>query len=334
MDWTTIGHKKIKNYLENCLQRESLSHAYLFFGKKGLGKYNFARDFAKAVLCFSLTGDKENVPCGHCEACLSFDKKNHLDFIELNQEKDAQNISIKQIRELNKQVVSSSFLGTWQVIIIKGADHLSLAAANALLKTLEEPRKKTIFILLAENLSYLPQTIVSRTEKIKFLPVGKEEMKADLKLLGFPDLNMEDILSISQGKPEKATFFLKNEKSWPVYLKNVNLFLKIISSKKFEKIKIAGQLLENAKKVDIAEREYLLSIVIFWETLWRDLLLLKMSISDIILNNRVEKQLVMLAPYFEHQKIVEIIRELEILKESIKTNQNNKLVLENFLLKI
>ncbi|MFC5437600.1 DNA polymerase III subunit delta' [Rhodanobacter umsongensis] len=151
-------------------QRDALPHALLLVGAVGLGKRAFARRFVLGLLCSEpVDGDS----CGHCRSCLLFAAGTHPDVISLTfgVRKDGvqrSEIVVDQIRELSARLAMSSQFGGWQVATIDPADAMNAAAANALLKTLEEPAAQTMLILLADAPWRLPQTIRSRCQRIEF----------------------------------------------------------------------------------------------------------------------------------------------------------------------
>ncbi len=151
-------------------QRDALPHALLLCGAAGLGKQVFARRFVRGLLCTAATdGDA----CGHCRSCQLTSAGTHPDLVELtfSLRKDGTprtEIVVDQIRDLSARLALRSQLGGWQVATIDPADAMNAAAANALLKTLEEPSERTMLILLADAPWRLPQTIRSRCQRIEF----------------------------------------------------------------------------------------------------------------------------------------------------------------------
>jgi DNA polymerase-3 subunit delta' len=151
-------------------QRDALPHALLLCGSAGLGKRAFARRFVRGLMCTeAVAGDA----CGHCRGCQLAEAGTHPDIVELTfgLRKDhtpRSEIVVDQIRELSARLAMRSQLGGWQVATIDPADALNAAAANALLKTLEEPAARTLLILLADAPWRLPQTIRSRCQRIEF----------------------------------------------------------------------------------------------------------------------------------------------------------------------
>ncbi len=151
-------------------QRDALAHALLLCGPAGLGKRAFAQRFVQGLLC---TEPTEGDPCGHCRSCLLIAAGTHPDVLSLSfgLRKDGvqrSEIVVDQIRELSARLAMSSQFSGWQVVTIDPADAMNPAAANALLKTLEEPAAQTMLILLADAPWRLPQTIRSRCQRIEF----------------------------------------------------------------------------------------------------------------------------------------------------------------------
>jgi DNA polymerase-3 subunit delta' len=151
-------------------QRDALPHALLLCGANGLGKRAFAQRFVNGLLC---SDSRDGDPCGSCRSCLLIEAGSHPDVVTLSfgVRKDGTprtEIVVDQIRELSTRLAMRSQLGGWQVVTIDPADAMNPAAANALLKTLEEPSAQTMLILLADSPWRLPQTIRSRCQRIEF----------------------------------------------------------------------------------------------------------------------------------------------------------------------
>jgi DNA polymerase-3 subunit delta' len=165
--------------LQTRRQRDALPHALLLCGPRGLGKRDFLKRFVRGLLCQNAShGDA----CGTCRSCLLFDAGTHPDVVALSYglRKDGvqrSEIVVDQIRELSARLATSSQFGGWQVASIDPADAMNAAAANALLKTLEEPASQTMLILLADAPWRMPATIRSRCQRIDFhLPTQAESL--------------------------------------------------------------------------------------------------------------------------------------------------------------
>ena len=185
-------------------QRGALPHALLLCGPQGLGKRDFLRRFVRGLLC---QHPQEGDACGTCRSCLLFDAGTHPDYVSLSYglRKDGvqrQDIVVDQVRDLSARLATSSQFGGWQVASIDPADAMNTAAANALLKTLEEPASQTMLILVANAPWRMPATIRSRCQRMDFQLPQREESLAWLQQLGVRDA--ETALAAAGGNPGLA----------------------------------------------------------------------------------------------------------------------------------
>lgn len=137
-----------------------LGHAWLLLGDPGLGKEQLAERLARLHLCQQ---PDRGEPCGHCHSCQLFDKGNHPDLGQLSRE--GKTIGVEAIRDICNRLQGSAQLGRGKVVIISDAERMTESAANALLKTLEEPAGDSLLLLIASQVSRLLPTILSRCHK-------------------------------------------------------------------------------------------------------------------------------------------------------------------------
>lgn len=189
--------KPWQQFLAYRLQKR-LPHALMLLGAEGLGKKQFALSVAFSILCSS---NSFGIPCGTCSDCCLFNAQSHPDLILIEPEKNGQAIKIDQIRELNYRVSETSLKGGFKVIILNPATAMNRNAANAFLKTLEEPSPNTLIILVSDQRSTLPPTIISRCQKIYFPKPTEDEA---LAWLGTSSSDIKLLLSLSQGAPLKV----------------------------------------------------------------------------------------------------------------------------------
>jgi len=205
---TLIGHKNIIEYFNLLYKKDMLSHAYLFIGKEGIGKRMTARFIAMLLNC-----KNEARPCFMCASCLGVQKGNQPDVMEIYPETS---IGIQNIREIQKRTYLKNFSSSYKVIIIDEADALTMEAANAFLKTLEEPPLGVIFFLITSKPENLPVTIRSRTKKIWFT-LKHREIKEHLLNKGLDSNRVNFLLKLSEGrfsiieKMVKQNYALKKE---------------------------------------------------------------------------------------------------------------------------
>ncbi len=171
-----IAQEHITKILKNAVKGNQLSHAYLFVGSRGTGKTSTARILAKAVNC--MNPKKDGNPCNECEACVAITNGNYMDLVEIDA---ASNRGIDQIRELKERIEFAPVKGKYKVYIIDEVHMLTTEAFNALLKTLEEPPKHVIFILVTTDVHKLPATILSRCQRYDFRLGTEEEISKTLK---------------------------------------------------------------------------------------------------------------------------------------------------------
>lgn len=166
-----IGNEKIKQNLELILKNNNIFHCYMFSGTEGIGKKEFAKEFAKGVLC-----TESNSPCGECKSCIEFDGANNPDFyyIGLGDEKS---IKIDIVRQMQKKIQELPIVSNKKVYIIDNFEYMTREAQNCLLKTIEEPPEFVALILITSNESKILNTIKSRCLKISFQNIDDNLLK-------------------------------------------------------------------------------------------------------------------------------------------------------------
>lgn len=164
-----VGQEHIVRILRNAIRLDRIAHAYLFCGPRGTGKTTTARLLAKAVNC--LHPDPDQRPCNQCESCLAIAAGTATDVIEIDA---ASNRGIDDIRDLRERVKYAPVQLRTKFYIVDEAHQITGAAANAFLKTLEEPPAHTKFVLATTDPDELLPTIVSRCQRFDFRRIGFE----------------------------------------------------------------------------------------------------------------------------------------------------------------
>ena len=222
-------HEKIGDQWQTLLKEGRLHHAILLSSPKGSGKRELGARLAKTLLCSQGTssGEVSLSPCGFCHACRLFEAETHPDFHCIKPEEGKTILGVDLIRKGVQSAWETSILGGARVILIEQADKMNTAAANALLKTLEEPPLQCHFILLADSLSGMLATVLSRCNKWKpSLPderVVKEWVEAQL-MQSVP----LQIIRLHRGAPLAAKAFVENNTvvQFDALLKAFSLYLK------------------------------------------------------------------------------------------------------------
>ncbi len=170
-----IGQEAVVKTLKNAIDLDRISHAYIFAGPRGVGKTTISRILTKCLNCEKGISSE---PCNQCENCLEIDKGSFPDMYEIDA---ASNRGIDDIRNLKDNIGYSPIKGRYKVYIIDEAHMLTREAFNALLKTLEEPPPKNIFILATTELHKIPDTIKSRCQTFIFKPPNVIQIKEYLE---------------------------------------------------------------------------------------------------------------------------------------------------------
>lgn len=197
-----IGHEKVKIKLEKIIESNSISHAYLFSGKEGIGKKTLAIEFAKSIMCNESTNFDY---CGNCESCITFESGN--DFKIIFPTKNV--IKVDEIREFCGELFLKPTKTSHKVFIIDNAECMNEQAQNALLKVLEEPPLYATIILITSNKEKLLNTIKSRVVDVQFDFLSNEEIK---KILDSRNIEYaEDAIKYANGSLKKALDFVNDE---------------------------------------------------------------------------------------------------------------------------
>ncbi|WP_058998088.1 DNA polymerase III subunit gamma/tau [Leptolyngbya sp. NIES-2104] len=174
-----VGQTAIATTLSNALLQNRIAPAYLFTGARGTGKTSSARIFAKSLNCISVNAPTDE-PCGICQTCQEITRGNALDVIEIDA---ASNTGVDSIRELIERAQFAPVQCRYKAYLIDEVHMLSNAAFNSLLKTLEEPPERVVFILATTDPQRVLPTIISRCQRFDFRRIPIDDMTQHLKLI-------------------------------------------------------------------------------------------------------------------------------------------------------
>jgi len=194
-----LGHDPVWAALETALQRDRLPHAILLTGPTGIGKSAFALRFAARLLC---TG--ADPPCGDCARCRQVAAGSHPDVTRIGLLTGKKEIGIEQARTLKQVIRMRANPGSRKVAVVDDADRLSIAAQNALLKTLEEPPGDAVLLLTAASPGSLLPTVRSRCRRLALLPLADADMRTVLSAHGVPRESLAALVERAGGSPGRA----------------------------------------------------------------------------------------------------------------------------------
>lgn len=250
-----IGHKNAREFLERSLANGRVAHAYLFSGPSKVGKMAVARAFAEYLLhTKSLEAHPDVIFTGRLS-----DEKTGL---------PKSNISIEQIREVRERLTQSSLIPGWKIAIIEDADAMGIEAANALLKTLEEPRGQTLIILIARDIRYIPQTIRSRAQLVRFGLASQKEIETGLVSRGAAREKAIEISELVHGRSGVAVDLLEDKNALKELKEEIDERQELLSKPDYERMLWIEKRAKGLKSAAL-EDEFRL-----WRQILRDQLLL------------------------------------------------------------
>src|SRR5271165_1502686 len=178
VSWHSVrGHDRIVTVLRSNLRNGRFPHAFLFVGPDGVGKRTFARTLAQALLC-ERNPETMLEPCGTCPGCVQVEAGTHPDLLEVARPDQRQELPIQVIRDLCAEFGLKPARGERKIAIVDDLDDMNDEAANAFLKTLEEPPPGAVLILIGTSAELQLETIVSRCQVVRFEPIAEPELAA------------------------------------------------------------------------------------------------------------------------------------------------------------
>ena len=310
--WDVIGHQSVVEALQRHLEVDKVNHAYLFVGPESVGKKKVATEFAKALFC-----QEEIGYCGQCQSCRNIEAGKQVDVVSVAKTKGK--ISIAAVRQVRHQLMLKSHDGGYRICIIDGVDNFTLPAANAILKILEEPTQRVVFVLLAESIEGIIPTIVSRCVGFNFNLVPKSEIEKNLSVAN-DSLSLATIARSACGRPGLAIKYVNNSAE-----------LTRCQERRQELREILGQdinssfQLVNSWKV---KNEQALEFIKVMTEHFRDLAVSKAQCPELAL----EEENTTAVDQFSGGQIKDILSYLLVANKLLSQNVNPKLIVENFIL--
>jgi len=350
--WQIYGQEHILRQLEPALAGDHLSHAYLLVGPPHVGKMTLALNLAQSVNCLEGPG----VPCGACTQCSRIAAGHHADVRivavgrrETSGDSDdgsgradtradtrpdtneaarpAQStvIHIDDVRDVLHQVNLKPFEGSRIVVIFDGAESLSEAAANALLKTLEEPPPQVLVLLLTTNEDYLPSTILSRCQRLVLLPLSQIQLA-------------ERLVADHQAGAEEAARLARLSRGCLGWAIGALEDPQVLEQREAELDRLreaceAGLSLRFGYATELAtlfskDREATIQLLYLWLRWWRDLMLIKEGVQEFVTNEDQLSELSLQATQLTTGRIVQVIKSLIHTIDALDHNANPRLTLE------
>jgi DNA polymerase-3 subunit delta' len=264
MDWNILGHEWAVELLQGHVARSEVRHAYLFTGSQGVGRRTLALRLAQALNCPQPPAPGE--PCLGCRTCQQIARMQHPDLAIVEAEQVGGTLKVDQVRELQHSLSLAPYEARYRVAVLLRFEEAHTSAANALLKTLEEPPGQVVLILTAESAESLLPTIVSRCEVLRLRPLSLDEVSKGLQSRwGLSPEEGRLLAHISGGRPGYALRLHQN----PELLEQRKAWLddhaRMLGASRVERFAYAEALSK--------DRNVLGTALQIWASLWRDVMI-------------------------------------------------------------
>ncbi|MFP3880142.1 MAG: DNA polymerase III subunit delta' [Dehalococcoidia bacterium] len=326
--WQIIGQDRNLALLDYSLKTDTVGHAYLLVGPRHVGKRTLALNLAQALNC-----DQPEPPCGQCRSCQRILEGKHADVTSIGLGSKTE-IGIDDIRALQHLANLPPYEGKCKVFIIDDAEYLSSEAANALLKVLEEPPQRVVWILLAAEEERLLPTIVSRCQRLALKPVQSEQAQKILVNSYKVDADRASLLAqLCHGRFGWAVSALENDEMLEQRAQGITTLFSLLTPTG----RSLGQRFAYAEELASQfsqDRRGGLEVMETWLDWWRDLLLIKGGCADAIVNADYAMDLEDQARGLSLSEIRDFLGNLCLLREEISKNVNPRLAAEWLMLNL
>ena len=334
--------------LEAMLDAERLPHALLLSGPEGIGKRQLALSVAQGVLC-----ERDRPPCGRCRPCLRvFDPESpsepirHADLalvqpggicaVNDHDHSRSRTIGICQIRWLERTTSIKPFEGPNRVMIIDPADALTTEAADAFLKTLEEPPAGVYFVLLSAREALLSETIRSRCRALRLAPLNLPRSEAWLRerLPERGDDEIRQLARLSRGRIGWLERELAEGDPLQTRAAQIEALLRLADGSRADRLAAAEQLVGRGGQAAPQALNDLLLMLGAWLDWWRDLWLAREGRVDAVVHTALRDSVEQQAARYAPQQISGFLRTLQRTRRHLRNGVNARLAIETMLLRI
>ncbi len=328
--WRTIGNERALESLEKAVLSGTPAHAYLFCGPASVGKLRAAVEFAAVLNC-----EGEVRPCRECRSCRDTFSGHHPD-VELiapggicdesehRDHSDSRDLRICQVRRLERVLSLTPYAGGWRIAIIDAADSLRTEAANAFLKTLEEPPERTVIVLVTDSEDRLPETVLSRCQRVVFQRVDRATVLRALGERGADARSAAAIATTANGRIGWAFRVLEDATLLSERDEMLDTAVRVTHGSRSERFLWA----RGADERGSSSRERYQRELHVWETWWRDVLSVSSGAREGLTNTERRFALEQESKLYSPADVITFLRRLLEVREILKGNVDPQLALE------
>jgi DNA polymerase-3 subunit delta' len=323
MNWNLIGHVWAVQMLKQHVVQGTYQQAYLITGPESVGRTTLALRFAQAMNCPQPLELGE--PCLECQTCSQLERNVHPDLAIVEADRIGGQIKVDQIRVLQHGLSLAPYDAKFRVAILRSFEYANRQAANALLKTLEEPPRQVVIILTAASADGLLPTIVSRCEIIRLRPVPSIVMNQGLSTRWQVSQEDADLLThLSGGRPGYAYRLIQN----PEELSNRKIWLEdqlnLMTYNRVDRFNYVESMAKNPQSLP--------EILKVWQSFWRDVMLTASNSNSQITNVDYHEKISQLGKTYDYERAFNMVVQLEEVFKNLAHNINPRLSLEVFML--
>lgn len=368
---TILGQPQVRDFLRSSVKSEHVNHAYLFAGPAGSNKTQAAYAFAQALLCPKGADGPRGGACGACENCSRVRRKTHPD-IHYYQPEGAGGYLVEQVRDIVADVALAPIQAQLKVYIIDRADLLNRSAANAFLKTLEEPPDDVVLILLGRTRDSVLPTIASRCQVVPFRHIPPTEAAGIISQnTGASIEQSREAMEACSGSISKAIAFLNARSNERMFFRSELLkeLARIDSMDDWQVLMAARSIVEkskapldslreqqeeelarnqdflaksamrkveerNKRKLTAETSEYLKQALSIISSWLRDIAMICAGTPELVINEDALPAMEALAPYADLVRISEALRQVDESKESLDYNVSPETCFDVALFKV
>ncbi len=323
MAWDLIGHAWAEELLKGHIRRGAVRHAYLITGPNGVGRRTLALRLAQALTCEQPPAPGE--ACGVCRNCRQIASEQHPDLHIVRRAEGTRVIKVEQIRALERLLALTPRAAPYRVALLLNFEEAHPSAANALLKTLEEPPPHVVLLLTAESAEALLPTVVSRCEVLRLRPLNPAALAEALQRRhGMPAEEAEFLAHLSGGRPGYALRLHQTPELLEARTEALENLLALLPADRIRRFAFA----EDAAK----DRSTLVALLTVWLSFWRDMLMVASGAPSALTNIDYRAHLEALAAVVPPERALAVVQAILQALDDVDHYVNTRLVAENLML--